>query len=228
MNLQLLTRPQPTPRFRDEENGIHAQWGIKGFFYRKTRLPQWSVKGEARVRYSSLVITGQFPRCEKRIPLVDVGYVEDENDILDVRGCNFRLLLFGVENIAQIRDWLRFLIIRQRIPYSLIGKPFEWQLGLNCPRDPDPAYAYNDTFARYYVNPLIGGLFQETPVACMKVWLPYVSFYKNVIVKCSNIVPNVTCHGYTAWDPVEKAILIVYHGTSSTTEGDEESFEVWA
>ncbi|WKY09040.1 hypothetical protein Q1695_001859 [Nippostrongylus brasiliensis] len=101
-------------------------------------------------------------------------------------------------------------------------------LGLNCPRDPDPAYAYNDTFARYYVNPLIGGLFQETPVACMKVWLPYVSFYKNVIVKCSNIVPNVTCHGYTAWDPVEKAILIVYHGTSSTTEGDEESFEVLA
>ncbi|KAK6757689.1 hypothetical protein RB195_015478 [Necator americanus] len=90
MNLQLLKRPQPLPRFKDEENGIHAQWGIK----------------------------------------VDVGYVEDEGDILDIRGCNFRLLLFGVDNIVQIRDWLRFLIVRQRVPHSILGKPFEWQVGV--------------------------------------------------------------------------------------------------
>ncbi|VDO71012.1 unnamed protein product, partial [Haemonchus placei] len=123
MNLQLLTRPQPLPRFLDEENGIHARWRIKGFFYRKTRFPKWSLKGEARVKYASLVVQGRYPCWEKRIALVDVGYVEDENDILDVRGCNFRLLLFG-----QVRDWLRFLILRQRVPHSLIGKPFEWQV----------------------------------------------------------------------------------------------------
>ncbi|XGW06933.1 hypothetical protein V3C99_016892 [Haemonchus contortus] len=128
MNLQLLTRPQPLPRFLDEENGIHARWRIKGFFYRKTRFPKWSLKGEARVKYASLVVQGRYPCWEKRIALVDVGYVEDENDILDVRGCNFRLLLFGVDNITQVRDWLRFLILRQRVPHSLIGKPFEWQI----------------------------------------------------------------------------------------------------
>ncbi|VDP40836.1 unnamed protein product [Heligmosomoides polygyrus] len=128
MNLQLLKRPQPLPRFQDEENGVHAQWGIKGFFYRKSRFPQWSLKGDARVRYASLEISGRFPHKQKRIPLVDVGYVEDVNDILDVRGCNFRLLLFGIDNIVQIRDWLRFLIVRQRVPHSITGKPFEWQV----------------------------------------------------------------------------------------------------
>ncbi|RCN28272.1 hypothetical protein ANCCAN_25984 [Ancylostoma caninum] len=128
MNLQLLKRPQPLPRFKDEESGIHAQWGIKAFFYRKNGFPQWSFKGQACVRYSSLVISGRFPKREKQISLVDVGYVEDEGDILDVRGCNFRLLLFGVDNITQIRDWLRFLIVRQRVPHAILGKPFEWQV----------------------------------------------------------------------------------------------------
>ncbi|RCN38603.1 hypothetical protein ANCCAN_15482 [Ancylostoma caninum] len=128
MNLQLLKRPQPLPRFKDEESGIHAQWGIKAFFYRKNGFPQWSFKGQACVRYSSLMISGRFPKREKQISLVDVGYVEDEGDILDVRGCNFRLLLFGVDNITQIRDWLRFLIVRQRVPHAILGKPFEWQV----------------------------------------------------------------------------------------------------
>ncbi|KHJ75525.1 hypothetical protein OESDEN_24859, partial [Oesophagostomum dentatum] len=128
MNLQLLKRPQPLPRFKDEENGIHAQWGVKAFFYKKKSLPLWSFKGVAQVKYSMLVISGRFPKRRKQIPLVDVGYVEDEGDILDVRGCNFRLLLFGVDNIVQIRDWLRFLIIRQRVPHTLLGKPFEWQV----------------------------------------------------------------------------------------------------
>ncbi|VDM76842.1 unnamed protein product [Strongylus vulgaris] len=41
-------------------------------------------------------------------------------------------------------------------------------LVLNCPRQPDPAYAYNDTFARYYITPLISGLFLDTPESCLK------------------------------------------------------------
>ncbi|CAJ0588061.1 unnamed protein product [Cylicocyclus nassatus] len=128
MNLQLLKRPQPLPRLIEEKDGVHAQWGVKAFFYRKKGFPLWSFKAQARVRYSSLVITGQFPKRCKEIPLIDIGYVEDEGDILDVRGCNFRLLLFGIDNIVQIRDWLRFLIIRQRVPHSILGKPFEWQM----------------------------------------------------------------------------------------------------
>nr|CDJ91510.1 Lipase domain containing protein [Haemonchus contortus] len=91
-------------------------------------------------------------------------------------------------------------------------------LDINCPRLPDPAYAYNDTFARNYIYPLIGGLFGETPIPCLKNNLPYVSFYKTINVTCSDELPNVTCHGYTALDPVEKAVIIVYHGASSNTE----------
>ncbi|KAK6040275.1 triacylglycerol lipase [Cooperia oncophora] len=100
-------------------------------------------------------------------------------------------------------------------------------LSLNCPRLPDPAYAYNDTFARYYIYPLIGALFGETPVPCLKAQLPYVSYYKTITVKCSDLLPNVTCHGYTAWDPVEKAIIIVYHGTSSKTEKIDETASLY-
>ncbi|VDM69560.1 unnamed protein product [Strongylus vulgaris] len=130
MTLQLLKRPQPLPQFKEEESGIHARWGIKAFFYKKNNFPLWSFKGQARVRYSSLDISGRFPKRSKQISLVDIGYVEDEGNILDVRGCNFRLLLFGVDNIVQIRDQLRFLIIRQRIPHSILGKPFEWQVSV--------------------------------------------------------------------------------------------------
>ncbi|KAK5970464.1 hypothetical protein GCK32_018202 [Trichostrongylus colubriformis] len=111
MSLQLLRRPQPLPRFRDEENGIHAQWRIKGFFYRKARFPKWSLKGEARVKW-----------C-----------VETESCQAKSTPCKTNVTL-----------------------------------SLNCPRLPDPAYAYNDTFARNYIYPLIGGLFGETPVACLK------------------------------------------------------------
>ncbi|KAK5981240.1 hypothetical protein GCK32_015566 [Trichostrongylus colubriformis] len=74
MSLQLLRRPQPLPRFRDEENGIHAQWRIKGFFYRKARFPKWSLKGEARVKYASLVVHGRYPRREKQIALVSLSF----------------------------------------------------------------------------------------------------------------------------------------------------------
>ncbi|KAE9419405.1 hypothetical protein Angca_000924 [Angiostrongylus cantonensis] len=59
---------------------------------------------------------------------VNVGYVESKDGVLDIRGCDFRLLLFGVEDVMVIRDSLRFLIIRQRVPHSLLGKPFEWQV----------------------------------------------------------------------------------------------------
>ncbi|PAV77001.1 hypothetical protein WR25_00121 isoform A [Diploscapter pachys] len=128
MNLQLLKRPRPMPKFRDEDRCIHAQWKIKGFYYRKSGFPKMAIKGEARVQYSSLVIEGKYPKFEMRIPLVKIGYIESEGDILDVRGCEFRILLFGIENAASIRDWLRFLVVRQRVPHSLIGLPFEWQV----------------------------------------------------------------------------------------------------
>ncbi|CAB3400448.1 unnamed protein product [Caenorhabditis bovis] len=129
MALQLLKRPRPLPAFRDEENGIYAQWKIKGFFYRKSGLPKMSVKGTARVKYSQLIVEGKLPHFQISTNLVNIGYVEHvDQDILDVRGCDFRLLIFGVQYVEIIRDWLRFLVIRQRIPHSLLGLPFDWQV----------------------------------------------------------------------------------------------------
>ncbi|KJH53637.1 hypothetical protein DICVIV_00065 [Dictyocaulus viviparus] len=128
MNLQLLKRPQPLLNTCNEENGIHREWEFKAFYYRKNGLPSGSFNGKARIKYASLSISGKFPKREKQIALVDVGYVEHNNNVLDIRGCEFRLLLFGVKNITSIRDSLRFLIVRQRVPHSLLGKPFEWEV----------------------------------------------------------------------------------------------------
>ncbi|KHJ88372.1 triacylglycerol lipase, partial [Oesophagostomum dentatum] len=92
------------------------------------------------------------------------------------------------------------------------------QLILNCPQLPDPAYAYNDTFARYYINPLIGALFLDSPEKCLKAQLPQVAYYKNILVKCAKEMPDVHCYGYTAWDPIEKAVIIVFIGAGSETQ----------
>ncbi|CAO4386543.1 Protein CBG15415 [Caenorhabditis briggsae] len=129
MALQLLKRPRPLPAFKDEEKGIYAQWKIKGFYYRKAGFPKMSVKGVARIRYAKLEVEGKLPHFTVSKQLVNIGYVENVNDdILDIRGCDFRLLIFGVQHVEIIRDWLRFLVIRQRIPHSLMGLPFDWQV----------------------------------------------------------------------------------------------------
>ncbi|PIO71542.1 triacylglycerol lipase, partial [Teladorsagia circumcincta] len=89
------------------------------------------------------------------------------------------------------------------------------RLSLNCPRLPDPAYAYNENFTRYYINPIVAGVFAESPVPCLKSQVPHVAFYKSVHVKCATEMPDVTCYGYTAWDPVEKAVIISFLGTAT-------------
>ncbi|VDK53099.1 unnamed protein product, partial [Cylicostephanus goldi] len=60
---------------------------------------------------------------------------------------------------------------------------------LNCPRLPDPAYAYNETFARYYITPIVAAVFAKNPEPCLKAQVPHVSYYKNVHVKCALDVP---------------------------------------
>ncbi|KAK6757687.1 hypothetical protein RB195_015477 [Necator americanus] len=89
------------------------------------------------------------------------------------------------------------------------------KLIVNCPRLPDPAYAYNETFARYYMTPIVAAVFGDSPEPCLRAQLPHVAYYKNIRVNCSTDFPNVTCYGYTAWDSVEKAVIIAFEGTSS-------------
>ncbi|CAD6187132.1 unnamed protein product [Caenorhabditis auriculariae] len=99
MALQLLKRPRPLPSFKDEEKGIHAQWKIKGYYYKKDGLPKISIRGQARVQYAQLVIEGKLPNTVTKKALVNIGYIENSGDILDIRGCNYRLLIFGVDHV---------------------------------------------------------------------------------------------------------------------------------
>ncbi|PIC20141.1 hypothetical protein B9Z55_025435 [Caenorhabditis nigoni] len=104
MALQLLKRPRPLPAFKDEEKGIYAQWKIKGFYYRKAGFPKMSVKGVARIRYAKLEVEGKLPHFTVSKQLVNIGYVENVNDdILDIRGCDFRLLIFGVQHVETLK-----------------------------------------------------------------------------------------------------------------------------
>ncbi|KAJ1359528.1 hypothetical protein KIN20_018285 [Parelaphostrongylus tenuis] len=131
MNLQLLKRPPPLPYFDDEEYGIHAQWRVKAFYYRKDGFPQCSLKGQACVKYASLLVAGKFPCIEKTNP---IGKTRKRT------GCQKYWDSYREENDAKrinkvskksydtlVRDSIRFLIVRQRVPHSLMGKPFEWQ-----------------------------------------------------------------------------------------------------
>ncbi|RCN38606.1 triacylglycerol lipase [Ancylostoma caninum] len=93
---------------------------------------------------------------------------------------------------------------------------------LNCPRLPDPAYAYNETFARYYITPIVAAVFAKSPEPCLKAQVPHVAYYKNVHVKCATEMPDVHCYGYTAWDPVEKAVIIAFEGTSTPFQMTDE------
>lgn len=72
-----------------------------------------------------------LPICIK-IPLVSISYVEadEQTDKLDIRGQNFRLVMWNVnaDSIEDLQEWLRFLIVRQRIPHSILGLPFDWEL----------------------------------------------------------------------------------------------------
>ncbi|VDL71928.1 unnamed protein product [Nippostrongylus brasiliensis] len=95
-------------------------------------------------------------------------------------------------------------------------------LSLNCPRLPDPAYAYNETFVRYYMTPVMAGVFPKTPDRCLRSQLPYVSVYKTIDVKCAAEVPDINCHAYTAWDPVEKAVIIAFRGTDGGLQMTDE------
>ncbi|WKY09975.1 hypothetical protein Q1695_002376 [Nippostrongylus brasiliensis] len=127
--------------------------------------------------------------------------------------------------------WVLYLTLSALEAYCIIkgtcsptsgGCKIPITLSLNCPRLPDPAYAYNETFVRYYMTPVMAGVFPKTPEKCLKSQLPYVSFYKTVDVKCAAEVPDIHCHGYTAWDPVEKAVIIAFRGTSTGMQMTDE------
>jgi hypothetical protein len=108
-------------------------------------VPFYAFNIDVSVQHAHLVIDCTcLPFCI-RIPLVSIGYIEsDERKLkLDIRGQSYRLLLWQVnaETAAEVREWLRFLVIRQRIPHSIMGLPFDWQLQ-QCKRRPAPTLRF--------------------------------------------------------------------------------------
>jgi hypothetical protein len=76
-------------------------------------------------------VEANYPPIYVRIPLVSIGFIEcdEKTEKLDIRGRNFRLIMWRVNasSIVELQEWLRFLVVRQRIPHSILGLPFEWE-----------------------------------------------------------------------------------------------------
>ncbi|KAI6177105.1 Voltage-dependent calcium channel gamma-3 subunit [Aphelenchoides bicaudatus] len=123
--------------------GLNAQWTASYLCYKRqsTLIPFYALNIDVSVQHAHLVVNCKCLPFSIRVPLVSIGYVEsDERKLkLDIRGQNFRLVMWQVnaETVAEVREWLRFLILRQRIPHSILGLPFEWQLH-QCKNRPAP------------------------------------------------------------------------------------------
>ncbi|GMR63116.1 hypothetical protein PMAYCL1PPCAC_33311 [Pristionchus mayeri] len=129
-HLPLLKRPRPLPDTEiEKQHGVYAEWRTKAFIHRDSgKIPRVSVKCNIRVKYATLEVEGRFPAFKLKIPLISIGFVEDSGlDFLDIRGRTFRLLLCGIDEIQEMRDTLRYLVVRQRVPHALMGKEFEWK-----------------------------------------------------------------------------------------------------
>ncbi|CEF71614.1 Hypothetical protein SRAE_X000093800 [Strongyloides ratti] len=148
--MQLLKRPRELPNFIGADAGINAVWKCKMVYWsvKKKLIPRIVYKGTIKIQYSNLFIEGLFPSFKETIPLVSICYVEaDENkNLLSVRGRWFKIEMFGISNILEVQEWFRFLIIRQRIPHSILRKKFDWEMDkeINNEQKYDKNNCYNE------------------------------------------------------------------------------------
>uniref|UniRef100_A0A0N5CFH8 PH domain-containing protein n=1 Tax=Strongyloides papillosus TaxID=174720 RepID=A0A0N5CFH8_STREA len=129
--IQLLKRPRELPDFVGDESGTNAVWRCKVVYWRirKKLIPRVVYKGTVKIQYSNLHLEGFVPPFKTTIPLVSICYVEadEKKNSLSVRGRWFTVEMYGISNILETQEWLRFLIIRQRIPHCILGKKFDWE-----------------------------------------------------------------------------------------------------
>lgn len=99
-------------------------------------LPLFAFNLTASVKHAHLIIQSKCLPIQFQIPLVSISYIEAKdgnlmcNNKLNIRGQNFQLIMWGinVDWIDELQEWLRFLVTRQRIPHSILGLPFDWEL----------------------------------------------------------------------------------------------------
>ncbi|VDK44206.1 unnamed protein product [Anisakis simplex] len=142
--LHLLRRPSKDECDATESNendcvstipGLYADWSAKlNVIYCKRKgnyLPRVCVNARIQVMYSNLCVCTEYPRANFHFPLVKICYIECKHNSLTVRGRKFDLVISYMdeetEKIEAMRNRLRFLVLRQRVPHSILGLPFEWQ-----------------------------------------------------------------------------------------------------
>jgi len=116
-----------------DSDGVNPTWMAKLFWYNHVSnwLPAAGFAVKVRVRYSTLHVISMCPSISVRIPLVSIGYIESVGaKRLYVRGIRFRLVLggFNQTELHCVRNWLRFMVVRQRIPHSILGLPLDWEV----------------------------------------------------------------------------------------------------
>lgn len=96
---------------------------------------------------------------------------------------------------------------------TFLSCPTQITLSLNCPRLPDPQYAYDDNLMRtqhiVFATATQGDLVQT----CFDNQIPTMKLLRAHTVDCAPGVPNVTCRGFTAYDVTQKVIVLAFRGS---------------
>lgn len=135
----LCRRRKESEEIAEGAPGVLAVWTLRSAVWRTSAncgmlIPRVTARCRAYVKYADLRVKGTF--CRLRFPLVTIHYIEvvdcdrwcsfGARTALDVRGREFRLLLKGAAYIDDMCERLRFLVVRQRVPYSLRYLPCDW------------------------------------------------------------------------------------------------------
>ncbi|CAD5221580.1 unnamed protein product [Bursaphelenchus xylophilus] len=122
----------------EKEHGVNAVFGSNYLKYnRKSKIfPLYGFKVEVKVKYGDFIVNSAIPPIRIPIKLVTINKIEvtEGRSSLTVAGRGFNLTLFTIKaadrSINEVVERLQILVLRQRIPHSILGLPFEWEMEL--------------------------------------------------------------------------------------------------
>ncbi|CAD5215632.1 unnamed protein product [Bursaphelenchus okinawaensis] len=121
----------------DEKHGVYAVFKSKFVKYVRSSnlLPCFGLRADITVKYDNIIVKLMVPPIHIKIKLVTINKIEvnDKTCSLTIGGRGFDLTLQKVNTVegdaaSAIGERLRFLVLRQRIPHSILGLPFEWEM----------------------------------------------------------------------------------------------------
>uniref|UniRef100_A0AC35U4H6 MSF1-domain-containing protein n=1 Tax=Rhabditophanes sp. KR3021 TaxID=114890 RepID=A0AC35U4H6_9BILA len=173
----LLKRPRILPDFAGADAGLNAVWKCKTVYWTiKTNLmPRFVSNATAKIHYSNFIIEGSFPTFKATIPLVSICYVQanSEKKTLSIRGRWFKFEMKGIENVEETQNWIRLLVLRQRIPHCILGKKFDWI------KDEEPIIEVNEHIPEILSKKKFKSKFKNEPITNNST-TDLISLYDNV------------------------------------------------